>query len=91
MVKAVVLYVEEPDPERYAAHAELCRRVAGGTFRHGPVFGSPTRSGYRYYAEWEFPDRETFDRASASPEFAATGKDALDLGARLEVLFANVD
>ncbi len=91
MVKAVVLYVEEPDPERYAAHAELCRRVAGGTFRHGPVFGSPTRSGYRYYAEWEFPDRETFDRAAASPEFAATGKDALDLGARLEVLFANVD
>ncbi len=83
MVKAVVLYVEEPDPERYAAHAELCRRVAGGTFRHGPVFGSPTRSGYRYYAEWEFPDRETFDRAAASPEFAATGKDALDLGARL--------
>ena len=91
MVKAVVLYAEAPDPERYAAHVELCRRVSGGTFRHGPVFGSPTRSGFRYYAEWEFPDRDAFDRAAASPEFAATCTDALGLGARFEVLFADVD
>jgi hypothetical protein len=91
MVKVAVLYAEEPDREWYAQHAELCRRVAGGTFRHGPVFGSPTKSAYRYYAEWEFPDRETFDRAAASSEFAATGKDAVAHGVRFEVLFADVD
>ena len=90
MVKVLVLYADAPDAERYAAHAELCRRVEGGTFRHGPVFASPTRSGYRYFAEWEFPDRATFDRAAASPEFAATGADARELGARFEVLFADV-
>jgi hypothetical protein len=90
MVKALVLYAEEPDPERYAAHAELCRRVEGGTFAHGPIFGSPTRGGYRYYAEWDFPDREAFDRAVRSPEFAATGKDALEMGTPFEVFFADV-
>ncbi|MBV8080286.1 MAG: hypothetical protein JO186_07925 [Actinobacteria bacterium] len=88
-MKALVLYADEPDPERYAAHVELCRKVEGGTFRHGPVFGSPTRSAYRYYAEWEFPDRETFDRAAATPEFAATGKDAVEMGVRFEVLFVD--
>jgi hypothetical protein len=90
MVKVVVLYADEPEPERYAAHADLCRRVEGGIFRHGPIFGSPTRSEYRYYAEWEFADRVAFDRAAATPEFAATGKDALELGGRFEVLFADV-
>jgi hypothetical protein len=92
MVRAVVLYVEEPAPERYAQHAELCRRVEGGTFRHGPVFGSPGgEPSYRYYAEWEFPDREAFKAAARSPEFAATGKDALALGVRFKVFFAEVE
>jgi hypothetical protein len=27
MVRAFVLYVEEPDPERYVEHVEFCRRV----------------------------------------------------------------
>jgi len=37
MIRAFVLYDSEPDPERYAQHVELCRQVAGATFRHGPV------------------------------------------------------
>src|SRR5512132_1388179 len=41
MVRAIVLYDDAPDPARYAAHAELCRKVPVGTFRHGRVFGSP--------------------------------------------------
>jgi hypothetical protein len=91
MVKAFVLYAEEPDPERYAAHIELCRRVAGGVFRHGRIFGSPTRGTYRYFAEWEFPDRDSFERAAASPEFEATGKDARELGVPFDVFFADVE
>ena len=39
MVKVFVLYEQEPDPARFERHAELCRCVEGGDFRHGQVFG----------------------------------------------------
>ena len=91
MVRAFVLYDEEPDRERYEQHVELCRQVPGGTFRHGKVFGAPMgEPKYRYYAEWEFPDRDAFDAAARSPQFRATGKDAMDIGGRFQVLFADV-
>lgn len=91
MVRAFVLYESAPDPERYEQHAELCRRVPGGTFRHGPVFASPAGEPmYAYYAEWEFPSREAFKEASRAPEFAETGKDAMEMGGRFHVLFADV-
>jgi hypothetical protein len=91
MVRAIVLYDEEPDAERYERHAELCRQVPGGTFRHGRVFGAPTgEPKYRYYAEWEWPDMDGFKTASRSAEFGATAKDAMDMGGRFTVLFAEV-
>ena len=91
MVRAVVLYAEEPDAERYAEHAELCRRVPGSTFRHGRIFGAPRgEPRFRYFAEWEFPDTGTFEAAARSPEFAATGKDAIEMGCRFEVFFGDV-
>jgi hypothetical protein len=91
MIRVVVLYSEQPEPERYEQHAELCRQVPGGTFRHGKVFGGPTGAPpYAYYAEWEFADREAFGAAAQSPEFMATGKDAMEMGGRFEVLFADV-
>jgi hypothetical protein len=92
MVRAFVLYADEPDPERYAEHVEFCRRVKGATFRHGRIFGSPEgEPGYRYYAEFEFADREGFDEALASREFRATGIDAVAMGGRFEVYFADVE
>jgi hypothetical protein len=91
MVRAFVLYEEEPEHERYERHAELCRQVPGGTFRHGKVFGAPMgKPQFAYYAEWEFPDREAFETASQSGEFMATGKDAVEMGGRFHVLFADV-
>jgi hypothetical protein len=91
MVRAIVLYDEEPDAGRYEEHAELCRRVPGATFRHGRVFGAPVGDPkYRYYAEWEWPDRETFGAAARSEEFMATGKDAQEMGGTLTVMFADV-
>jgi hypothetical protein len=91
MIRAFVLYESEPDPERYERHAELCRQVPGGTFRHGKVFGAPMgEPAYAYYAEWEFADREAFDAAARSEEFMATGKDAMEMGGRFHVLFAEV-
>jgi hypothetical protein len=92
MVRAIVLYDVAPDPDRYAQHVELCREVEGATFRHGRVFGAPMgEPKYGYYAEWEFPDKETFKAAARSDEFMATGKDAMEMGGRFTVFFADVD
>ncbi len=92
MVKVFVLYEREPEPERYARHAELCRRVAGATFRHGRVFGAPTGAPqFPYYAEWEFADMDAFKTAARSPEFAETGKDAAEMGVPFHVHFAQVE
>ena len=92
MVRAIVLYDDEPDPARYEQHVELCRKVAGATFRHGKVFGAPMgEPRYRYYAEWEWPDLDAFKAAARSEEFMATGKDAMEMGGNFTVMFADVD
>ena len=81
MFRVLVLYGEEPDSQQYAEHAEVCRCVAGGTFRHGKVFGAPMgEPTHAYYAEWEFADRDAFKAAAGSEEFMATAKDARDRG-----------
>jgi hypothetical protein len=91
MVRVFVLYEQEPEAGRFEQHAELCRKVPGGTFRHGRVFGAPTgEPRYRYYAEWEFPDRESFQSAARTDEFMATGKDAMEMRIPFEVHFAEV-
>jgi uncharacterized protein (TIGR02118 family) len=93
VVRAFVLYEQEPEAGRYERHAELCRKVPGATaFRHGRVFGAPGGDPrYRYYAEWEFADRDAFRQAARSEEFMATSKDAMELGGAFEVFFADVD
>ena len=91
MIRVFMVYEQEPEPERYAQHAELCRKVPGGTFRHGRVFGAPTGEPlYRYYAEWEFPDRDAFKAAARTPEFVATGVDAMAMQIAFHVHFADV-
>ena len=91
MIRAFVLYETEPDADRYERHAELCRGVPGATFRHGRVFGAPVgEPRFRYYAEFEFPDMDAFRAATRTDEFAATGKDAMEMGIPFHVLFAEV-
>jgi uncharacterized protein (TIGR02118 family) len=91
MVRVFVLYEQEPDPARYEQHAELCRKVPGGTFRHGTVFGAPMgEPKYPYYAEWEFPDQDAFKAAARTDEFTATGKDAMEMGGTFHVHFAEL-
>jgi EthD domain len=91
VIRVFVVYEQEPNEERYAQHVELCRRVAGATFRHGKVFGAPTGDPrYRYYAEWEFADMDAFKEAARTPEFQATGEDAVRLGIPFLVHFADV-
>ena len=91
MIKVFVLYEQEPDAARFEQHAELCRRVGGGTFRHGKVFGAPTGQKFAYYAEWDFPDMDAFKTAARTDEFAATGKDAAEMGIPFHVHFADVE
>ena len=91
MIRAFVLYDEEPDAQWYEQHAELCRKVEGGSFRYGKVFGAPMgEPKFRYYAEWEFPDMDAFKAAARSPEFMAAGKDAMESGNKFHVMFADV-
>jgi hypothetical protein len=81
MVRVFMVYEAEPDAARYEQHAELCRRVPGSTFRHGKVFGAPMGDPkFKYYAEWEFADRDAFSAATRSDEFMATGRDARERG-----------
>ena len=92
MVRAFVLYEQEPDPTRFEQHAELCRKVPGGTFRHGKVFGAPMgEPKFRHYAEWEFADMDAFKQASRTEEFVATGRDAMEMGVPFHVHFAEVE
>ena len=91
MVRAFVVYEGDPDPERFEQHVELCRRVQGGTFRHGGVFAAPVgEPRFRYYAEWEFPDMDAFRAAARTDEFAATGRDAVEMGIPFQVHFAEI-
>ena len=91
MVIVIVTYEELPDADRYAEHAELCRRVPGGDFVHGPVFGSPLgEPAFAYVAEWRFPDMDAFTAATRTPEFAATGQDAAAMAIAFRVHFCDL-
>ncbi len=93
MVRAIILYESAPDPERYRQHIEeYAVKVDAAAFRHGPVFGSPFgEPAYRYYAEFEWPDRDAFQAAARSDEFAASGRDAMTMGIPFTVHFAEVE
>jgi hypothetical protein len=92
MVRVLVTFEGEPDPERYARHvADHASKVPRATFRHGKVFGSPFGDpSYAYYAEFEFEDMEAFKEGSRSNEFNATGQDAKEMGIPFQVHFADV-
>jgi hypothetical protein len=81
MYRVIVLYEEEPDASSYAEHVELCKQVPNSVFRHGKVTGAPMgEPKHAYYAEWEFADEDSFESATRSDEFMATGKDAYKRG-----------
>jgi hypothetical protein len=88
----MVVYREQPDADRYQQHEELCRRVAGSTFRHGRVLRTiHGESELQYYAEFEFPDLEAFQAVADSEELRATGTDAAEMGVPHSVYLVSVD
>jgi hypothetical protein len=93
VIRAIVLYESEPDPARYAQHvAEFVTPVERASFRPGKVFASPFgEPAFRYYAEFEWDDMESFRAAVDSEAFAASGKDAMAMGIPFTVHFASVE
>jgi hypothetical protein len=93
VIRAIVQYESEPDAERYAQHvAEYVTPVECAAFRHGKVLGSPFgEPSYRYYAEFEWKDMESFKAAAKSDAFAASGKDAMAMGIPMTVHFVEVE
>jgi len=93
MVRAVILYEREPDPERYARHVEeFVGKVECDAFRHGRAFGAPIgEPAFAYYAEFEWADKDAFKAAARTEEFAASGKDAMEMGIPFTATFTAVD
>jgi hypothetical protein len=93
MVKAFILFEGAPDPDRYELHVrDFSLDIPGATFRHGPVFGSPFGDPkYKYCAEFEWSDMDAFKAGTRSEQFAAAGKDAMEMGIPFEVLFAEIE
>ncbi|PWU24441.1 MAG: hypothetical protein C5B48_06405 [Candidatus Rokuibacteriota bacterium] len=92
MIRVFIVYEREPDPERYAQHVEIARKVPGATFRHGKVFGNPfAEPEFAHYAEFEFADRDSFKQGAASPEFQRSGEDVMEMGIPFKVHFADVE
>jgi hypothetical protein len=89
VIRVFVVYEEEPAAERYAEHVELCERI-GATFRHGKVLRTLFGPELRYYAEFEFPDLESFQAVSSTEEFKTVGADAADMGCPHDVYLAEV-
>ena len=91
MVKAIVLWEQAPDSDWYARHAEDCKQVPGVTFRAGPIFGTPSgKSEYAQYAEFEFSDRDAFNRGMTSDEMKFAVEDAQKQGIPFHVHFVDV-
>ena len=88
MVRTLVLWERAPDPDWYAEHAKLAHTVPGATFTHGRIFGSPDGNpDAAQYAEFEFPDMESFKAGMASAELQATVADAQTTGIPFRVYF----
>ena len=92
MVRAVIQYEREPDPERYARHVEefapksTARRSGTGRRSARPSASrrsrtTPSSSGTRL---------DAFKTAARSDEFAASGKDAMEMGIPFTVTFVEV-
>jgi hypothetical protein len=92
VIRAIVQFESEPDPDRYRRHLdEFVPKVEYSAFRHGKVIGSPFgEPTYRYHAEFEWADEDAFKAAVNSEAFAATGKDAMEMGVPFTVNFVSL-
>ena len=89
MIRVIVLYSEQPDPEPFEQHIEFCRRqVPGATLRHGRVLGGVPDPDAAYYTEFEFPDRDAWKEGQAG--LTATAEDAQQFGIPFRAFFTDI-
>jgi hypothetical protein len=89
MIRVLVLYSQQPDPERYEEHAGRSRElVPGATIRHGRVLGGVPDPDAGYYAEFEFPDRDAWKAGQEG--LTAAAEDAQSLGVPFRVYFTDI-
>jgi hypothetical protein len=91
MIRVFVVYVQMPDSDRDEQHVELCRKVPGAIFRHGPVTRTLQGEPLEYYAEFEFVDSDAFKSAMSSDEFKAAGGDAAEMGKPHRIYIAEIE
>ena len=91
MVRAFVVYEGEIDEQRFEQHAQLCRKVEGGVFRHGHVFGAPMgEPPLQVLRRVGVPRQGGLQGGARTPEFMDTGRDAMAMGIPMVVSFADI-
>jgi hypothetical protein len=89
VVRVIVLYSEQPDPDRYEQHLAFSReQVPGATLRHGRVLGGVPDPDASYYAEFEFPDRDAWKAGQAG--LTAAAEDAQQFGIPFRAYFTDI-
>lgn len=94
MTKLIALYKKPDDPDAFLkhyrdVHIPLVEKIPGlknatvNYVKGAPMGGEPE---YFLIAEMEYPDRETFDKAMASEENRAAGKDLMSFAKGLVTL-----
>lgn len=99
MIKLIALYKRPKDVDAFLEHYEkvhipLVKKIPGlANAVVNRVVASPTGGEPEYFqiAEMHFPDRETFDKAMASPENRAAGKDVKSFAGDLVTLLVAED
>ena len=90
MIRVFVVYADKPDAERYAQHVALCEQVPNGAFRHGAVTQTIAGEPMQYYAEYEFPDLDTYLEVAKSGAFGPPSEDAAAMGYAHSVYVADL-
>ena len=92
MVRAFVLYEGNVDPDRYQQHIDEFVSKIPATFRQGKIVATPVgEERFHHYAEFEFPDMESFQAVARSEELAATGRDAAEMGLPYSIHLVEVE
>jgi hypothetical protein len=93
MVRAIIQFEREVDPDHYQRHIdEFASEVSCSAFRHGKVIGSPLgEPTFQQYAEFEWDDMDSFKAGANSEEFAASGRDAMAMGVPFTVHFVTFE
>ena len=81
-----------PDPARYEQHdRDSSSKVPGATIRHGKVFGRRfRRARVRALLRVRVPGHGRVQGRHAVEEFAAAGKDAMEMGIPFNVYFVEL-